>query len=322
MLSEPEQCTVPAGIRKWSCFFAGNRQAYLSAGKGHAPIQIADLLHPLAAPWRGVEEGHHAERARDRVLQGLADGRAIGKLGHAGVVGIQDVVPPGDERALPAVADAPVNEERPLVLEICGQGAVRGPEIVGRVAPVSELPLPTGKIGIDQNVGLRHQACAASDDKNDAFFNACNLRAKPDQLRIVKKLRELQPAEKSENGIVPAEERRDQRIDSLRREHRSGRGESQHRPEPAFQLMEEGGFVHAGVALQDKNRFPGGRGFSIPATIFSKAGARPAAASAGIDDRLIRTEFRTKASLIVVPPTSAAAMVCLGCMAALLKVSG
>src|ERR1035437_2995727 len=51
-----------------------------------APVEVADFFHPLSAPGRRVEKGHHAKRPRDGQSQSLAHGFAFSQLGFDRII--------------------------------------------------------------------------------------------------------------------------------------------------------------------------------------------------------------------------------------------
>ena len=135
-----------------------------------AAVQVADFLHPLAAPRRGIEEGHDAERPRDRVAQAAPHGVAFGQLRLARVVGVEDEIPFGDERALPAVAHAPVHEEGALVLQVGREFAVFDAQVAGLIAAEAELRLPARQVGINQDVAFSDEPGPNADHEDQAVL--------------------------------------------------------------------------------------------------------------------------------------------------------
>ena len=62
--------------------------------------QVADFLHPLAAPRAGIEEGHDAERPASRRREAAPEGVARDQLRRGRVVGVEQEVDAVEQRAL------------------------------------------------------------------------------------------------------------------------------------------------------------------------------------------------------------------------------
>ena len=185
-----------------------------------AAVEIANFLHPLAAPRRGIEEWHDAKRLRHCLTQTAPDSFTLGELRLARIVCVEDEIPFGDERSFPAIAHTPVHKERAFVLQIRGERFVVCTEVVRFVAAVAQLAFPARHVGINQNISIRHLPCAAPDDENQTGLFGCDYFAQHGNLVCVKKFRQRQAGKETEHRIVAAEERCDQRVNLFRRQQR------------------------------------------------------------------------------------------------------
>ena len=88
-------------------------------------------------------------RPCDRVAKAAANRFSIGQLGLLRHVSIENEIPPRDEPPLPAVANAPVHKECPLVFQARGQRPVFDSQVAGFIPTVPQLPLPAGEVSID-----------------------------------------------------------------------------------------------------------------------------------------------------------------------------
>ncbi len=162
------------------------------------------FLHPLTAPRRGIEKGHHAKRPGRGVPQPAPHGLAFRELRRARVVRVENKIPLRDEWAFPAVADTPIDKKRALVLQTRGEGAVLDAEIADFVSAKTHLRFPAREIRINEEVAVGDQARAAADDKHEAALNGINVFASRRNPRAIEKRRQFQPGKKSKNRIVAA----------------------------------------------------------------------------------------------------------------------
>ena len=123
---------------------------------GHAPVQVADFFHPLTAPGRRIEEGYDAERLTGRLVNATQEGLPADHLGLGGSIRVQPVIDPGKQTILMTVADAPVNEEPPLVLDTDGIPSIVDPESADLVPAHALLDLPPSHVDIDQQSPFGH----------------------------------------------------------------------------------------------------------------------------------------------------------------------
>jgi len=84
---------------------------------GGGMVQIADLLHPLAAPGARVKEGNHTKGAGHGVGECAQVGSARGECRPLLVGGVQEKVPAPHALLLEPVTDTPIHEEGALVLQ-------------------------------------------------------------------------------------------------------------------------------------------------------------------------------------------------------------
>src|SRR5208282_4276063 len=145
-------------------------------------------------PGRGIEERDDSEGARHGVAQAAPDAVAGRQLRLRGHMRVEEEVGLWDERALPPVGDAPVDEEGPLVLRSGGGCAVVRPQ-VARLAPAkAKLGLPPGEVRVDEEVRPPYQAGSAADDKGEPPVHALDAGAEQGQLPLVEERRQREIA--------------------------------------------------------------------------------------------------------------------------------
>ncbi len=185
--------------------------------------------------------------------QAPAHGLALGHLGLSRVVGVQNEIPAGDQRALPAVADAPVDEERPLVLQPGRQIAVSDAKIVGLAAALTVLGFPPRQIGVYQQIASGDQARTAADNEDGTGIDLSSAMTQFRNSNGIEELRQLQATKPAKNRVVSTQKRLDEPVHLVGEKHRGASGNRQFRLQPVAQLLEHSRFIDAGVALDSKN---------------------------------------------------------------------
>ena len=243
------------------------------------PRQAADLLHPLPAPGAGVEEGHHPEGPPRRGGQPAAEVVALDQLRRPGLVRVEEVVDPVEERSLQAVGRPPVHEEAPLVELARPLLLVVGPQARDLVPPLPLLDLPAREVGVDEDVRLREESGPRPHHEHQAGGRLVDAAALDRRAGRVDEVGDRQAVHAPEDGVV-AEEGGAQALDlgrvlvRLPRVDHEGGAEAV-REHPAHLVH-----VDAGVALDGQHAArsgsagPGGARGSAPSPT-SQADAGP-----------------------------------------------
>ena len=120
---------------------------------GHAPVQVAHVLHPLAAPGSGVEERHDAERLAGGLVDAAEEGLAGDHLRVAGRIGVDPPVHAREQCIFIIVQHPPVDEKAALVLDGHGVFAVVHAQAAHFVAAEALLDFPAGHVGKPLAIG-------------------------------------------------------------------------------------------------------------------------------------------------------------------------
>ena len=174
--------------------------------------QVADLLHPLPAPGAGVEERHDAEGPPRRGGQPAAEVVALDQLRRPGLVRVEQVVDPLEQRSLQAVGRPPVHEEAALVELARPLLLVVGPEARDLVPPLPLLDLPAREVGVDEDVRLRQEDGSRPHHEHQARGRLVDAAALDGRAGRVDEVGDRQAVHAPEDGVV-AEEGRAQALD-------------------------------------------------------------------------------------------------------------
>ena len=129
-------------------------------------VEVAHLLHPLAAPGSRIEERHHTEGTVSRLLQPIPHRLTGNHLRHSGDMCIQPEVHLRQQLFLQVVAYVPVDKVTALVMQRWRFFPVLHAQTINLLTTETLLYLPARHIGIDQHIGFGHQTSGtgAPDD--------------------------------------------------------------------------------------------------------------------------------------------------------------
>ena len=120
---------------------------------GHRGIKSAHALHPLSAPWRGIEEGNHTKWLVCCHSQTFAKHFAAYHLWLAGYVGVEPIIGYRQHLLLEPVAHYPIHKVASLILAARLLFAVIHSQTMYLMAAGSLLIFPPCHIGIHQHIG-------------------------------------------------------------------------------------------------------------------------------------------------------------------------
>jgi len=133
-------------------------------------IQIALLLHPLAAPDARVKIRHGAERPLRRLPQSLTEHVAGDHLRIIRMIGVDDIVHALEQCRLVAVRQTPFHEVAALKLAQDVFVSIVT-VVVAHACAVAQLDLPAGHVKVHQQIsGRRQRSAEAVDDHKPAGF--------------------------------------------------------------------------------------------------------------------------------------------------------
>ena len=164
-------------------------------------VEVADLLHPLSAPGRRVEERHQPKRPGRQVGQPTPYVVAAGQQRPVPDSGVEPEVDPVEQPRLQPVRGPPVEKEGPLVEQRRPLAGVVGAQVADLTAALSKLSLPARQVGQHQQVRLGHQRGAGADNHDRADV-AQDLRPQALQGRRVENVRDSKATEPTEKRIV------------------------------------------------------------------------------------------------------------------------
>ena len=137
-----------AEAKAQTIFFRNAIEAPCEIGRGARQVKV--VAHPLAAPWPGIEERHHAKRPAAGHPKPAAIVLSSNHCGGVGEIRIQVVVDALEKTDPVAIRGTPVDKIGALVkLRRRGFG-VPCPEIADEVCALAPLNLPTRQIRIHQ----------------------------------------------------------------------------------------------------------------------------------------------------------------------------
>ena len=140
-------------------------------------VEVADLLHPLSAPRRGIEERYDTERAAYRAVDALHEGFGGDHQRAPGTVRVDPVIDAVVEALLVVVQYGPVVEVAALVLPCGAFGRVVHAQSVDGMGAEALLDLPAGHVGVERQVGIRCDVAGAAAVDDRAAFAAEDPRA-------------------------------------------------------------------------------------------------------------------------------------------------
>src|ERR1019366_2317140 len=174
-------------------------------------------------------------------------------LGFGRVIGVEEVIPPGDEGPLPAIGDAPVHEECAFVEEVGWKLPVLDAEVAVFVTAEAVLGLPAGQIGIDQDIALGDEAGAYADYQDQAAPEGGEPAAQVGNFLLVEELGQDQPREKTEHGVIAPKKRGREFVCAARRQQGLSRFQGQNGSQPSLELAQYVVLVHSRVTFDDQN---------------------------------------------------------------------
>ena len=162
--------------------------------------QVAHCFHPMTTPWTGIEERDNTKGAMGGGMERGVEVGAANHFGGVGLVAIEKKVDLWQEFDFQPVGGAPVEEVAALVFERGIFGTVVDAEIADESAAIALLNFPSGKVGVDQNVGMRgNQGCAGTDDEMKS--RAGDGRADLFHLDGIEEIRNRRRVHPAEDGI-------------------------------------------------------------------------------------------------------------------------
>src|SRR5439155_25034800 len=119
--------------------------------------KITHSLHPVSSPWSRIEVRHYAEGPPYRLSHRFTKRFTTNHLRHARVIRIKQKIGQRKLLLLQTVSRSPLREESAPVFLRETSLSVVATKIAQFKAPVPELDLPPGHIGIDEHIAIGRQ---------------------------------------------------------------------------------------------------------------------------------------------------------------------
>ena len=165
-------------------------------------VQVAHVLHPLASPGSGIEEGHDAERLAGGLVDAAEEGLAGDHLRVAGRIGVDPPVHAREQCIFIIVQHPPVDEQAALVLDGHRVFAVVHAQAAHFVAAEALLDFPAGHVGIGQDGVLRGDERGAGAEDEDILPRRLQLGADGGEFLRVEEIRHPQVRDIAEQDVV------------------------------------------------------------------------------------------------------------------------
>ena len=216
-------------------------------------VQVAHVLHPLASPGSGVEEGNDAEGLAGRLVDAAEESLAGDHLRVSGRIGVDPPVHAREQCIFIVVQNPPVDEQAALVLDGHGILAVVHAQAAHFVAAEALLDFPAGHVCIDQDGMRRSDEGRAGAEDEDIL--PCRLQFGTDggEFFRIEEIGQAEVRDVTEENIV-----RHERIRHPA-DLRLGLHQVAHSDDPAEtgqQAADDFIFMHAGVPVYRKGSPP------------------------------------------------------------------